>query len=383
MALDPNIILQAQPTVQLQNPLDVAAKAMSMKALANQQQLQGMQIQQSQNDLNDQQSLRDAFKNNVKTDASGNPSLDKQGVLSDLYKSGNPKSMDYSQLWASQDLEKFKQQSEIAKQLAWSVRDEGTYQAVRQKAMQLGLPNAQMLPPNYDPSFVQNWQMHSLEGDKQADLAIKQQDTNIKKQELDVKRQELDLNKKKAFGASGAPVQVPPDGKIDPAILVPSRVPEHHQAKAFGEIEAAQNTAQNAPAILKAFDDAANNMHAVDLVPGTLNKDQKALHTLLGPTFKDVEGTVRQAAMDNLFSNITPQTADGGDTKATKRAALVNYLQSKSSAPTAKAYGIDLKKFPSTSISQQAAGGNQAQAIDFTKMSDEAINKLYNQVGGK
>jgi len=66
------------------------------------------------------------------------------------------------------------------------------------------------------------------------------------------------------------------------------------------------------------------------------------------PTFKDLEGTVRQAAMDNTFKNITPQPGDKDYTVETKRQALLDYLQSKASASTAKGYGIDLHRFEST-----------------------------------
>ncbi len=71
----------------------------------------------------------------------------------------------------------------------------------------------------------------------------------------------------------------------------------------------------------------------------------------MGPTFQDIEGTVRQAAMDNMNQNTTPQFGDNEATIAKKRDALVGYITSKSSAPTAKGFGIDLSKFPTTAQS--------------------------------
>lgn len=137
-------------------------------------------------------------------------------------------------------------------------------------------------------------------------------------------------------------------GQADPAVLVRYLVPQEHQKKAFEEIEVAQNTSKNAPHIMKAFWDAANKVHSVDFVPGMQNVDQKSFHALLGPTFQDVEGTVRQAAMDNMFSNVTPQFGDSKATINKKAQATQNYLDYKSSAPTAKGFGIDLRKFRST-----------------------------------
>lgn len=137
---------------------------------------------------------------------------------------------------------------------------------------------------------------------------------------------------------------------IDPAKKVSWLVPQSHQQKVFDEIDSAENTTRNAPAILKSFDDAAQNIHGVDFVPGIDNADQKALHALLGPTFKDVEGTVRQAAMDNMFKNTTPQFGDDKNTIARKRDALIGYMTSKSSAPTASGFGINLGQYPSTNV---------------------------------
>ena len=148
----------------------------------------------------------------------------------------------------------------------------------------------------------------------------------------------------------------------DPAQLVQYLVPKEHQAKAFEHIEAAQNTNQNAQKIFEAFDRAANQKHVMDIIPGTLNADQKELHALLGPTFKDVEGTVRQAAMDNLFANATPQTGDNANTLARKKEALTGYINSKSSSPFTKGFGIDLQKFNTTKIFNQ----NQ-QYLDWAK----------------
>lgn len=153
---------------------------------------------------------------------------------------------------------------------------------------------------------------------------------------------------------------------VDPASLVQHLVPAERQQKVFDEIEAAQNTAANAPKILEAFDNAAKNIHAVDFVPGMDNADQKALEALMGPTFKDVEGTVRQAAMDNMHKNTNPQFGDNDNTTKTKRAALEGYLRSKESAPTAKGFGVDLSKFKSTRFNPQeglTATNDQGQKI--------------------
>lgn len=138
---------------------------------------------------------------------------------------------------------------------------------------------------------------------------------------------------------------------IDPAQLVPHLVPADHQKQAFSEIERAQDTKRMSGAILKSFDDATKENTILKTGAGFLRTPGSvyALHQAMQPTFKDLEGTVRQAAMDNTFKNITPAPGDSQHTIDTKKQALMDYLKSKTSAPTAKAYGIDLDRFGSTS----------------------------------
>lgn len=139
-------------------------------------------------------------------------------------------------------------------------------------------------------------------------------------------------------------------GGQDPARLVPFLVPKEHQAKAFSEIDAAENTQRMSKSILSAFEDAAKENTAMKTGFGTLRTPGSvyALHQAMQPTFKDLEGTVRQAAMENTFKNITPMPGDTEHKIQQKRQALQGYIQSKLSAPTARGYGIDLSKFGST-----------------------------------
>jgi hypothetical protein len=61
--------------------------------------------------------------------------------------------------------------------------------------------------------------------------------------------------------------------------------------------------------------------------------------------------------MDNTFKNVTPMPGDSEHKIQQKREALMGYLQSKASAPTAKGNGLDLSKFESTrpiTMDQQA-----------------------------
>lgn len=144
-------------------------------------------------------------------------------------------------------------------------------------------------------------------------------------------------------------------GNYDPAVFVPHVVPKEHQKAVFDEIQRAQDTRTMGSSILKSFDQAANENTVLKTGAGMLRTPPSvlALHQSMQPTFKDLEGTVRQAAMDNTFKNITPAPGDASSTIKVKRQALQDYLRSKASAPTAKGFGIDLDKFNSTTTQQE------------------------------
>lgn len=139
-------------------------------------------------------------------------------------------------------------------------------------------------------------------------------------------------------------------GGNDPSALVQFIVPAAHQKAVFDEIQRAQDTRRMGETILKSFDQAAKENTVLKTGAGFLRTPASvlALHQSMQPTFKDLEGTVRQAAMDNTFKNITPAPGDLASTIKDKRTALEDYLKSKASAPTAKGFGIDLDKFGST-----------------------------------
>lgn len=149
---------------------------------------------------------------------------------------------------------------------------------------------------------------------------------------------------------------------LDPAKKVTWLVPPAQQAKVFDEIDAAQNTTRNAAEALKTFDQAAEEVRPLTslshghlpsgtaFIPGMESANQKALHAILGPTFKDVEGALKIATMDNIFKSVTPSFADDDTSIKVKRNALITYLNSKSSAPAASGFGINLKDYPSTNV---------------------------------
>lgn len=157
-------------------------------------------------------------------------------------------------------------------------------------------------------------------------------------------------NKLAALGMANTPAQTNGAGGLgqkDPATLVPALVPKEQQAKVFDEIKYAQNVKSLTPKILAAFDEATKAGFA-KTVPGLESAGQKAFSGLINTTVQETEGTARAAAFKSIEDKMRPQFGDSAETLASKRRTVVDYLSSKSAAPNAKAFGIDLAKFAST-----------------------------------
>lgn len=152
---------------------------------------------------------------------------------------------------------------------------------------------------------------------------------------------------------------------MDPANFLSIVKPD--QVKAVAEsADVAKETKKASIGIMSAFERAANDNTIVKSIGGLRTPGSvMAMHALLGPTFKDVEGTVRQAAMDNLYKNVTPSPGDSEKKIQEKRQALVGYIQSKGSSSLAKSNGLDFDKFDATRpLSQKELLGLQHGGAD-------------------
>lgn len=350
---------------------------MNLADLANQNQMQRQQ-------MNDDKATRSAFQNNMTTDENGRPTLNRAGVLSDLTKAGlGQKAYDMQRTWNAQDLQQRQAQidmhmksAEAFGQIFGGVKDQPTPE-LKQKAWDQAMPVAEKLglvdpnnhPKQYDEAYlngmlgqVMSFKDRLAHQEKSQQLGIDQQKANAETDSVNVKKQDLALQRQKLYGGSGqGPGQMA--GKtgatLDPATLVPINVPEHHQAKAFEEIKDAQNISALAPKILAAFDKGSSRN------PNEALQGQREFEGLINTTVKEQEGTARQAAFDSIHKKMTPSglLALPGENDA-KRQTVIEYLKSKGSAPTAKAYGIDLSKYPSTSVSDTSQNNSSKAPSD-------------------
>lgn len=200
--LNPNIILAAK-TPDMPNPLDSAVKALSMSNLMQEHQSNTLKLSQEQRQNADQQSMRDAFKNNTQSDPNGNPIVDRQGVMKDLM-AANPllaqkQSMDFKQM----DLDQMTKQHAIEKQVFFSIPTDANtspedkqaaYAAGRQKLISLGIPGVQNSPEQYPgDQKMRSFQNQALTAEEQLAQQNKQQEFAMKKMDYDLAQKKLDV----------------------------------------------------------------------------------------------------------------------------------------------------------------------------------------------
>lgn len=161
---------------------------------------------------------------------------------------------------------------------------------------------------------------------------------------LDINRQKAENNFRLGLAQGGM-------SEMDPSQAVPILVKNPEQQKqVLEEIGHAQNVTVNKDKILQSFDQAAKENTVLRTGAGMARTPGSvlSLHQLMLPNFKQIDGTVRQAAMDESFHNLTPAPGDTDAKIQTKRQALLDWMTSEAAAPTAKAHGLDLTKFRST-----------------------------------
>lgn len=193
MPIDPNIILQGQGP-KIDNPMDVAAKALTLKQLVNQSQMQDQQIA-------DNQALKNAFNKNVTQNPDGTTSLNEKGAISDIYKTSPMKAMEVQQqmnsMHASEQkarLEKIKGDLELTSQLLGSVKDQPSYEQAIARAKGYGLDVSSM-PPVFDPNQIRHMQMQTLSVKDQFDQQWKQMGFDQKERELGLKHQDIQIKR--------------------------------------------------------------------------------------------------------------------------------------------------------------------------------------------
>lgn len=184
MALDPHIILSGK-LPQFDSPLDVAAKASTLKQLALQGRAQEKQLAETE-------AMQEILKKNTVTGSDGRTSINKGAVLSDLYKANPQKAMDLQKVFDEQDIASLEKDTKLAKHAAFNqlLPDGSNWKQVKAGLISQGVRNADQLPEIYSPSFHQKWQVALLNGEEQLKHKLDQQ-----KFELDKRKTTAEIGK--------------------------------------------------------------------------------------------------------------------------------------------------------------------------------------------
>lgn len=178
MPIDPNIILQGRPSVQLLNPMDVASQAMNMRRLSQQNQEYDAGLAKAKN-------MKSLYAKNVVTDANGNKSLNQQGILSDLAESAPEDHAEVQKKFNLQNLEQSKYYTEQKSMIIKEMNDEPSYFQGRERAIKLGLPGAKDIPEQYPgQEAVEKMKIATMSQSENLQQQWKQVDQQFREKEL-------------------------------------------------------------------------------------------------------------------------------------------------------------------------------------------------------
>lgn len=323
MPLDPSIILGIQAP-QIDNPLDVQNKALTMRHLTNLNRVQDQGIA-------DDQAMRSAFANNVSPGPDGQPTVDRAGVLSDLARTAPLKAIDQQKAFSAQDLQMQEQkmktlsgQLNTGKTILAQVptdpntpmeQKQAAWTKMKAQGAQYGLPNNDNLPDQYPgDSFVRNMQVHLLTaeeqmaqqnkdrefGQKSTELDYKHEENQIKRQQMGVDRDNKDaeaLDKHLSQGWAGRSGQAGAvQGKIVSAQAAQALIDQGQTQKGGLDSRQIEELAQSTAKLLGGGPQASARVDA--LVPHTLMGKAQTLQEYLtnNPTGANQQAFVQRMA---------------------------------------------------------------------------------------
>ncbi len=220
-----------------------------------------------------------------------------------------------------------------------------------------------------DATDMTRLMMNDITKDQIQSAAAKSQDPMVKARaqqlsgQLDAQMapvfQQLSMRQALQSGREGGHVS-----DQDPSSYVPYVVPEPQQKDVFKEIQNAQNASANEGHIMGMFD-KANQENTLTNRAAHLGFEPASVLSLKAsflPMIHDAEGRVNEYEAKTLY-DLIPQPGDMPGKVAAKKAAIQSFIQQKKSAPNAKAFGIDLDKFRSTTTNPEAKLNPQQQSF--------------------
>lgn len=162
-------------------------------------------------------------------------------------------------------------------------------------------------------------------------------------------------------GGGGSSSTNPLDLATDPNI-----VPAEHQKQVVEEIGKAAYVTKNEDQLVKLYEQAEEEHEILSLQGrlahgGTEGPAIKALRTLADPLVRDNEGKPNER-MQEHFEEILPGSFEWKDTGISKKDAFRKFINLHKEAPMARAHGIDINNYQSTS-------GDPVKKLDATTKS--------------
>ncbi len=174
-----------------------------------------------------------------------------------------------------------------------------------------------------------------------------------------------------------------PTSDVSPEQKVQFLVPPAQQKDVFTEIKQAQAAKQNGQALLEAFDQAAQDRrlltggHPIYAAGLATPPSIKALQNGVLPLIHDSEGRVNEYEAQTA-QKLFPGQFDSDESVKANRDAFEQWIKGKAIAPTAKGFGIDLSKYPSTSVKFGASPTDAISKAKALGYSDEQIRNYLN-----
>lgn len=376
MPIDANLILRAGQMPDLGETLQ---RGLTLRQLAKQNQI-------SDKTIADEQAVKDAFTRGTIQNPDGTTSLDRKATLASLYKVAPMKAMDIEKTFNESDikdseakLKAITQNAETAKALAWSIHDEDSYQVARQKAIQLGLPNADKTPPHFDPDYVKHMQLNTLKPEEQ----LKNTENGLKRQELvqnyDQKAAEA-LDKHLSIGWTGRSGQAGiVQGKINAAEAAQALIDQGRNQDGGLDSRQIEELAQSTSKLLGSGTTASARIEA--LVPHTFWGNAQSLKEYLS---NNPTGAGQQAFVKRLEETVQREKELAQTQQRQYQIeGLVPHQGLKKRNPDLYNQILQSKGIDSSMIDVKGRYKAPPKVVPLEHLSDDELDKAYKAAGGK
>lgn len=337
--------------VDLPDPVGAMGRAMALGEL-------GMKARAAQRDMQDQDALRSAIKNNTRGNA-----VDWQGAIGELGQTAptqmlalqskvaemNKQAMEARTAQMTDKLQRAQIYGNGLQSLAGMSPEAraAAWPEFRNTMLQQQVMDQTQLPEQYDDKDYTSHLGRYHQSKDWIDAQLKQAETAKNRAATDkdiAETGKVRAETPKTIDLTNI------DPNTPPSKVVAAVVPLQQQPEAFKQLDRVTNTAKARQTILNAFDAAADDYEGLGKVKGAV-RDSRHVNALQGNlmvTLQDLEGSVKEAAAESIRHNYTPLWNETKAEKDIKRQALVDYLDSKESSSILSARGVDLSKFNAT-----------------------------------